>query len=247
MTEKNRVGVILAAGIGSRLREHLAVHSSKLLMEIAGKSLLMRTIQSHEKAEITKIIIITGWQSDSIKAEIQKQYKGHAELCFVFNEHYELRNGVSLLKAIPYIQHDFLLTMADHVLDDKIMIETIGHVPPEEGAILYVDYKTETVLDLPDATKVMAKGGLIQFIGKELCDYNCIDTGVFIGTNALLNEIEKKYSCDGDASLTDGVQALANQGKMVALDIGCCYWQDVDDFEMICHAENLLLEIGKGE
>ena len=247
MTNRNRVGVILAAGLGSRLREHLVGHSSKPLMEIAGKSLLMRTIQSHEKAQITKIIIITGWQSDLIKSEIQKQYKGHAELCFVFNEHYELSNGVSLLKAKPYIHQDFLLTMADHVLDDEIMIKTIDHIPPEEGAILCVDYKTETVFDLLDATKVVVKGGLIQLIGKEIDDYNCIDTGVFIGTNALLNEIEKKYSCDGDASLTDGVQALANRGKMVAIDIGCCYWQDVDDFEMISHAKDLLLENEQGE
>ena len=117
----------------------------------------------------------------------------------------------------------------------------------EEGAILCVDYKTETVFDLPDATKVMVKSGLLQLIGKGIGDYNCIDTGVFIGTNALLNEIEKKYCCDGDASLTDGVQALANQGKMVALDIGCCYWQDVDDFEMIRHAKGLLLENEKSE
>lgn len=247
MAENIRVGVILAAGLGSRLREQLDSHSSKPLMEIAGKSLLMRTIQSHEKAGITKIIIITGWQSDLIKAEIQKQYKGHAELCFVFNEHYELSNGISLLKAKPYIQQDFLLTMADHVLDDQIMIKTIGHVPPEGGATLCVDYKIETVFDLPDATKVQVKAGFIRLIGKEISDYNCIDTGVFVGTNALIKEIEKKYSCNGDASLSDGVQSLASQGKMEALDIGSSYWQDVDDPAMIKHAKNILLENERGK
>jgi choline kinase len=245
VTNRDRVGVILAAGLGSRLRENLVGHPSKLLMEIGGESLLMRTIHSHEKANIAKIIIITGWQSDLVKAEIERQYQGNCELCFVFNEHYELSNGVSLLKAKPFIEQDFLLTMADHILDDRIMEATIRQVPPEDGAILCVDFKTETVFDLPDATKVMVESGLIQVIGKEIDEYNCIDTGVFVGTNGLLDEIEKKFTLDGDASMSDGVQALANHGKMVAFDIGSCYWQDVDDIDMASQAKSLLREVGE--
>ena len=82
-------------------------------------------------------------------------------------------------------------------------------------------------------------------IGKDMEDYNCIDTGVFVGTNALLREIDKKYTRDGDASLTDGVQALARRGKMMARDIGRCYWQDVDDINMATEAKSLLQRNGK--
>jgi choline kinase len=247
MSKNSRVGVILAAGLGSRLRENLDGSPSKLLLEIEGESLLMRTIQSHEKAGIARIVIVTGWCSDLIKTEVQKRYKGTAELCFVFNEHYELSYGISLLKAGPHIQGDFLLTMADHVLDDGIMKDSIDQVPPEDGAILFVDYKIETVFDLQDATKVLARAGLVHRIGKDIEDYNCIDTGVFVGTNALLEEIDKKYTRDGDASLTDGVQALARRGKMMARDIGRCYWQDVDDINMATEAKSLLQRNGKDQ
>lgn len=247
MSDNTRVGVILAAGLGSRLRENLGTSPSKLLLEIEGEPLLMRTIRSHEKADIAKIVIITGWRSDLIRREVQKRYAGPAELCFEFNEQYELSNGISLLKAKPHIKTDFLLTMADHVLDDGIMKDSINQVPPEDGAILFVDYKIESVFDLQDATKVMAKAGLVHRIGKDIEDYNCVDTGVFIGTGALLQEIDEKYVRDGDASLTDGVQALASRGKMRVRDVGKCFWQDVDDINMATEAKSLLQRMGNDQ
>ena len=135
---------------------------------------------------------------------------------------------------------NFILTMADHILSDEMMHIAREHSPPEDGAILLVDYKIGEIFDLDDATKVYSQNGRIESIGKGISEYNCIDTGVFVCTPRLMSEIRRVYKKQGDASLSDGIQALANKGKMHTLDIGDAFWQDVDTPEMLEHAEEML-------
>ena len=44
----------------------------------------------------------------------------------------------------------------------------------------------------------------------------------------------------GDASLSEGVAALAAADRMAVLDIEGGFWQDVDTPEMLAHAERCL-------
>lgn len=229
-------GIILAAGIGSRLQKF----GVKPLVPVGRMELLLRTIHSHELAGCTEIIIVLGWQAHEIKNRILSCYNGKTPLQFVENDKYHLSNGISVLCARPYVTGHFLLTMADHVLDDGIMTLAGNHRPPKNGATLCVDYKLDQIFDIDDATKVFAVGTDIKRISKNLDHYNCVDTGVFIGTSGLMDALEKVYSRNGDTSLSEGVQMLADQGRMTILDIKGCFWQDVDTPEMLNHAEKLL-------
>jgi choline kinase len=183
---------------------------------------------------------VLGWQAKKIKHYILSHYKGSTPLKFIQNNKYQLQNGISVLCARPYIDSEFILTMADHILDDKIMLMARNHNPPENGATLCVDYKLETIFDIDDATKVLSSGNYITKIGKKLTEYNCIDTGVFIGTDGLFKAINQVYKEKGDVSLSEGIQLLADNNLMSILDIKDAYWQDVDTPEMLVHAEGLL-------
>ena len=101
--------------------------------------------------------------------------------------------------------------------------------------------KIDSVFDLDDATKVWADDDTLVEIGKEISRYNRVDTGCFVCSPALFDEIAAVYKERGDASLSDGVQALARTGKMKLLDIGSFRWQDVDTPEMFAEAEAWLL------
>ncbi len=243
MTQINRKkGVILAAGVGSRLDFSGEGSLIKPLIPVAGVPILLRAIHSLEVARCDSVFIVLGWQAEVIQKHICSQYNGPVELQFIFNQNYFLQNGLSVLSARDYVGDEFLLTMADHILDDEIMRLVRDHAPPKSGATLCVDYKLDTIIDIDDATKVLTEDGFIRAIGKKLKVYNCIDTGVFIGTYGLMDAISQIYNQKGDASLSDGIQVLADAGKMEALDIKNRFWQDVDMPDMLVRAEKLLRE-----
>ena len=235
-------GLILAAGYGSRLAGVSPVTSFKPLTPVNGKALIFRTIESLEFAGCTEIVIVLGYGYEKIKKSIQDNYDGDTPLLFVLNEKYELSNGVSILSAKDYLSNRFIMTMSDHILGKSLM-EIAREVDIKEGAAaLLVDYKIDSIFDLDDATKVLSKNGKILSIGKQINEFNCVDTGLFVCTSGLLGTLQKHFEEYGDTSISNGVQNLARTGKMFAVDIKNGIWQDVDTPEMLEQAEKLLLD-----
>ncbi|MCG2590507.1 NTP transferase domain-containing protein [Rhodohalobacter sulfatireducens] len=235
-----KTGIILAAGFGSRLAGTDDDTDLKPLTNVNGIPLIYRTIRSLKIAGCSRVVIVLGYGFEQIKEDILESYTGDLPIEFARNEQYDLSNGISVLAAEPFVEGNFILTMADHILSDEMMLLAKEHVPPENGATLLVDFKLDEIFDMDDATKVDSQNGRIHSIGKEITDFNCVDTGVFVCTPSLLNEIKKVFKKQGDASLSDGIQALANKNKMHTLDIGNAFWQDVDTPEMLEHAEKIL-------
>ncbi len=237
----DRVGVILAAGFGSRLAGVSDETRLKPLTTVAGRPLLLRTVGSLEVAGCARVVIVVGHGAEQIEAEFRAVYEGGVEVIFTINELYQLSNGLSVLAARPWVEGEFVLTMADHILGDELMLQARAHRPLPGGATLLVDYKLDTIFDMDDATRVLADDeGRITRIGKLIETYNCVDTGVFVCTPALMDAIDRVYRASGDASLSHGVQALTEAGTMRVLDVGDGFWQDIDTPEMLAHAESVL-------
>ena len=172
-----RTGLILAAGFGSRLAGVSDVTRLKPLTPVAGRPLLLRTLDSLALAGCDRVVTVLGHGRNDIEQAVRAQYTGPLELDFVFNARYDLQNGVSVLAAREVIDGAFVLTMADHVFGDEVMDMARHHTPPSNGATLLVDYKLDSIFDMDDATKVWAEADRIVHIGKLLSTYNCVDTG----------------------------------------------------------------------
>ncbi len=258
-TAKTEVtGVILAAGFGSRLRGVSDKTELKPLTLVGGLPLLQRAVRSLEVAGCARVVVVVGHGRQDVVDSLAG-YAGAVEIVFADNPRFDLKNGVSVLAARPHLltggagEARFILSMADHVLGDEVMRLAGAHVPPRDGATLLVDWKLDTIFDMDDATKVLAEdAGLgpsewkIARIGKTIAEYNCVDVGVFVCTTALMDRIAEFYAEHGDASLSEGVQALAVTGRMTVLDIGAGFWQDVDTPEMLAHAERELARRAAG-
>jgi choline kinase len=228
-----RTGVILAAGFGSRLRR---AGGLKPLIMVAGVPLLQRAVQSMEKAGCARIVVVVGHGKDDVIAGLAG-YRGNSEIVFADNPRHDLANGVSVLAARPHVPGDFVLAMADHLFGDEVMAIARDTVPAPGTSVLLVDYKLDTVFDIDDATKVLVRNGRVSRIGKSIPDYNCVDCGVFVCSSALMHALASVYDTRGDASLSDGVQALAGTGNMLVADIGDGFWRDVDTPDMLAEAE----------
>ena len=237
---KTRTGVILAAGFGSRLQGVSDETRLKPLTPVAGRPLILRTIDSLSIAGCSRVVVVLGYGAADVEEAVSGAYSGNLELRFAVNAQYQLQNGLSVLAARPFVGAEFLVTMADHVFGDSVMQLAAAHRPPPSGATLLVDYKLDTIFDMDDATKVDAVDGRISRIGKQIDNFNCVDTGLFVCTEGLMTAIDDVYKSKGDASLSEGVQALAAKGLMHVLDVQDGFWQDVDTPAMLEHANRML-------
>ena len=229
---------MLAAGFGSRLAGTDPTTRLKPLTPVGGTPLIVRTLRSLERAGCTRTVIVVGHEPQAVRDGIAAAYDGPLDVSFVVNARYDLSNGVSVLAARGALGAEpFVLTMADHVVGDEVMDLACTHTPPENGATLLVDFDLASVFDMDDATKARVADGRITAIGKTLTDYDAVDTGVFVCTEALLAALDAALAKTGDAALSDGVRRLAERGLMAALDIQGGFWQDVDTPEMLAHAE----------
>ncbi len=247
--------LVLAAGRGSRLESH----TSKPLVPLLGVPLLARTLFTLEEAGITDAWVVLGYMGDRVRREIEAIRRLHLRLHWVENPRWSEPNGVSVLAAAPHLDGPFILTMSDHILEPEAIVRLRAEAAEERDLVLLVDTGTEQVNDLSDATKVKCDERRIMAIGKDLADFDAIDTGAFLAGPALmeaLKELDTVHEAAGrgvegpaDASpaarrgpsLSDGVRLLAERGRAWILDATGLVWQDVDTADDVAVAERKLL------
>ena len=230
--------VIVAAGQGLRLRD---IAPLKPLAPLLGAPLISHVINCALEGGATEFVVVTGYEGGKLEKFLYAlaAAKGLRLSC-VRNPNWKASNGLSVAAAGPVIHNEkFLLLMSDHLFDPEIvrdLVRTHGDAP---GVALAVDRRLDNPLvDLEDVTRVdVAQGGAIRKIGKLIERYNAFDTGVFLASPLLIQAIEAKAATGGIGSISEGMQALAEQGLALAHDIGERFWIDIDDAEAFGNAQ----------
>lgn len=233
---------MLAAGTGSRLVS--GEEYPKPLKLVAGVPLLVRILRSLQEEGIREAVIVTGHLGDRIRKALLAEPSLALSLTFVQNDHFDRKNGVSLLAARDHVVEGTLLTMADHLYSPEIVRRLRAFEMPRGASALAIDYDIDRCFDLDDATKVRVEQGRIADIGKEIPSYNALDTGVFRIGPELVEELAHLFEQRGDCSLSDGVKALAAKGRFHACDAGDARWIDVDTPAALQRAEAMLRVFG---
>ena len=229
--------LILAAGNGTRLRP-VSAGLPKPLVQFRGKPILEHVILRAHQAGIDEFVIVVGYRSDLIRRWFDSRWLGNVSVTWVENPDYHKHNGISLLKARDEIREKFLLLMADHFFEPETARMLMEQTLAPGEVILAVDSKVDRVFDLEDATKVRREGRFIVDIGKEIANYDALDTGMFLCDPALFDSLESATR-DGNCSLSDGMRHLAQKRSLRAWEIGEAQWQDVDTPEALAHAESV--------
>lgn len=235
--------VVLAAGLGSRLSEGGDI-TPKPLRRVAGVPLIVRVLRTLEAAGIEQAMVVIGHGGHLIRAAVAEEPELGLEVSFVENTDYLKKNGVSVLAAAAFIDRECVLTMSDHLYSPELVRRLLAAEIPTDGAALAVDYDIPRCFDLDDATKVAVERGRIVRIAKELDAYDALDTGVFRIGPSLVAELARVAELNGDASLSDGVQALSRRGVFAAVDVGDVRWIDVDTQPALERAEAMLRVYG---
>jgi CDP-L-myo-inositol myo-inositolphosphotransferase len=231
--------LILAAGHGKRQKEN---GEPKPLVSLFGLKFIERVILTAKKSGIKEFQIVIGYKYKKIRKYLEDGHKYGVKIDYIFNDEWKGGNGISVLKARDFfIQEPFILLMADHLFDYKILSELKKTTLEDDECVLCVDRNHHKYLDIEDATKVIIEDGRIVDIEKGLNHYNGIDTGIFLCTPAIFDALEEGMD-NGDESLSGGIKVLASRGKMKAFDISDKYWLDIDDDKALKNARSLLME-----
>jgi 1L-myo-inositol 1-phosphate cytidylyltransferase / CDP-L-myo-inositol myo-inositolphosphotransferase len=231
--------VILAAGRGSRLAGGAG---PKPLVPVFGLPLLERTIVTASEAGLSDFFVVTGCQAPRVESFLSElRLRRDLEVSAIRNEAWEAGNASSFLAARHVLDEDFALLVADHVFEPAILKRLLGQHLEEGEIILAVDFRVDdnALVDVEEATKVLVRGQRVAAVGKELREYDALDTGIFLCSPAILPAFEVSIR-QGDDSLAGGVRQLAKQRRARVLDIGGHSWIDIDTARDLRKARVLL-------
>ncbi len=158
--------MILAAGRGERLRP-LTDTVPKSLVEVRGKSLLERHLESLQAAGISNVVINLGWLGAKIVERVGSGSRYGLEVVYSEEGDNVLETGGGIHKALPFLGTDpFLVVNADIFTDMPLPEAALG--PGISGHLVMVPrpaYRDQGDFDLCDDRVRNADDAALTFSG----------------------------------------------------------------------------------
>lgn len=242
------IGVILAAGVGSRLRP-ITEKKPKCLVKVAGKPLLEYQLDAYRAAGINEVIVIVGYEGGAIR-DYLKHVKD-MKVLVVENREYEETNNMYSLYLVREHLHGkpFFLNNADLAVDREIILRMAEDKRPDLIAVDKGLYNEESM-----KLKVN-ESGQVTDISKQLQKdeaYGCsIDFYKFSRESAevfmaqVIEIIEQQKNRKEWTELAMSRLLQSGALAMEPLDIGEIRWVEVDNFEDLAIADAVFANAGK--
>jgi HAD superfamily hydrolase (TIGR01450 family) len=234
--------VILAAGIGSRLKA-ITQAKPKCLVKVAGIPILEHQIRAYLKAGINQIVIVTGYKSNQVYDFCQSKFPENVKL--VDNPRYLTTNNMySLFLTLPMVAGgEFILSNGDVVFEPAIINDLVNSSLPDAIVCDQGSYN-------PESMKVtVGPGGYINAISKRISEAeaygNSIDLYKFSEPSASIffNEISRIISQEGNVNdwVEVALHRVLSQGqlRMQPLDIRGKPWMEIDNLDDLLAADRL--------
>mgnify|MGYP001315310432 CR=1 FL=1 len=240
---KISTAVILAAGMGIRLREVIGL-CPKGLLEIGGKSLILRSMQLLKKEGIEKVILVTGFQEALYYRHFQNQDK-IPKLEFVHSPKFaETGSMHSLFEAKDFLVEDFLLLESDLLYESRALKSVInfdgsdvvlssGKTGSNDEVFIYGENKKDDLLLDLKSGKIC---GEIKAISKNPCEKFSIK-GELVGISKISMNLFKLMCShyEGDLNFPNRnhyeecISELCSENKIPYLRVDDLVWTEIDD------------------
>ncbi len=212
------VGIILAAGDGTRLKDSSSEDFCKPLLKINGKRLIEYALDNLLRLEIDEAYIVVGKEGEMIKGAIGYEYKGLEVSYVTQKEQKGLINALIQALCIIESNEDVVLQLADEIFIN-LQIETVKSLFAISGADFFcgVTYE-ENPQKIKNNFSVETdeKFTLISCTEKPCHIKNNIKgTGFCIFRNSALNILRNTYNeiTNTPNDLCDYMNALIAKGK----------------------------------
>ena len=236
-------GVVLAGGLGSRLRPLTAV-TNKHLLPVYDQPMIYFPIQTLVNAGITDIMIVTGGNSagDFLKLLGNGKAFGLKHLNYTYQEG---EGGIAA--ALSLVEHfaggePICVILGDNIIQGNISAAAGAYREQGGGAkILLKKVPDPQRFGVPelDGQRVLR---IDEKPNQPKSEYAVI--GIYMYDSAVFNIIRTlKPSGRGELEITDVNNAYISRGEMTWEELEG-WWTDAGTFESLLHASNLVAETG---
>lgn len=239
--------IILAAGMGRRLGEFTA-NNTKCMLEVNGIRLIDRMLAQLDKLNLSRIVIVIGYEGQNLKNYISKQYPSKP-IVFVENTVYDKTNNIySLWLARGFMaEEETLLLESDLIFEDKVLNAAVDS--EYENCALVSKY--ETWMD-GTMVRINDDNDIVNFIPKK--DFKYSDTDTYYKTvniykfskhfivNHYLPFLEAYIKVLGENEYYEQVLrviTLIDKCGIKALPITGAHWYEIDDVQDLRIAETI--------
>jgi glucose-1-phosphate thymidylyltransferase len=236
-------GVVLAGGLGTRLRPLTAV-TNKHLLPVYHQPMIFYPIQTLVNAGITDIMIVTGGNSagDFLKLLGNGKAFGLKHLNYTYQEG---EGGIA--DALSLVEHfaagePVCVVLGDNIIQGHIRDAVEGFRQQGGGAkILLKKVQDPQRFGVPelDGRRVLR---IEEKPAQPKSEYAVI--GIYLYDAEVFNIIGGlEPSARGELEITDVNNAYIERGAMTWDELGG-WWTDAGTFESLLHASNLVAETG---
>ncbi len=234
------IGVILAAGMGSRLRP-ITKYIPKTLVEVNDKPIISYIIEALIENGINRIVICVGYKKNKIISFCKENYP-NVDFKFVVNDEYkETNNMYSLYLAQSLLKEDLILMNGDVIVDSQIIKEIIK----EQHSCVAVDKDRY----IEESMKIIVENKTIKHISKKIKKEEAYGSSIDVykinktDLEMLIHEIKYIVEIKGSKNLWTEVMldSLFKSQKLKAYpyDIGNKKWSEIDNYNDLILARKL--------
>jgi L-glutamine-phosphate cytidylyltransferase len=234
--------LIMAAGRGSRLGGHTD-DRPKSLVDLGGISPLELQIDLLAGRGIERLIVVTGYGADALRAAVERRVAGRMTTEFVFNPFWSVCNVLgSAWFARDRLAGDFVYAHADTVFAPTILDDLLA---TDADIALPIDMRACE----PEQMKAEVVGGRVVHLSKELPAERTAGEFIGIGVfrapirDALVQAIEREIA---DGAINAYFEAAINRlisdagADARAVSVGNRAWTEIDFPEDLETARRLL-------
>ncbi len=164
--------IILAAGMGKRLREYTR-DNTKCMVEVNGVKLIDRLLGQLNSLPLRRIIMVVGYKREGLTAHVERHCRGEVPVEFVVNPIYDKTNNIYSLSLVKerLQEDDTILLESDLIMDDGIFQRLIDAPYPNVAVVAkYESWMDGTMVRLDSGNNI------VNFIPKEAFDFSQADT-----------------------------------------------------------------------
>ena len=244
--------IILAAGMGRRLREYTK-DNTKCMVPVNGVRLIDRLLGQLAKQNLNRVIIVVGYKGKELRGYIESQYgaklTADCSLLFAENPVYDKTNNIYSLAIVKdkLQEDDTLLIESDLIFSNRIIPMIVENPYPNLALVAkYESWMDGTMVRLDEERNI------VNFISKDAFDYQ--DAGSYYKT-VNIYKLSRQFSQQkyvpfleaytkavGNNEYYENVLriiSLLNNHDMKALPIGQEKWYEIDDKQDLDIAEAL--------